>query len=128
MANTDYPHVHVAPPTVCSLFTNLPVRYRADAIDGQAKMHVRFSLIIGHFSTLHGWSGRCHLVSNTQGRHIVLACRYKGLVCIVEGVLNSSCSPIELARLQHKLDQSREIRRQMGKTQRSYLGTGPRSL
>ena len=43
-------------------------------------------------------------------------------------MFNGTYSPIDLAQLQHELDQSGGKKRRVFKTRGGYMGTGPRSL
>jgi hypothetical protein len=50
------------------------------------------------------------------------------LAIVVERMFNGTYSPIDLAQLQHEIDQSGGKKRRLFKTTLGYLGTGPRSL
>ncbi|KAF2820641.1 hypothetical protein CC86DRAFT_449272 [Ophiobolus disseminans] len=123
-----YAHVHPAPPAVGSLFVdyilNLQIRHRLTPWSGKDAFQPHHSPLSD--SIYPEW--RTLLSLEPPDSPYCLA-RYKErLTSVVESMFNGTYSPIELAQLQHELDQSGGKKRRVFKTRGGYMGTGPRSL
>lgn len=123
-----YAHTHPAPPAVGFLFIdyilNLQIRHRLtpwSSSDAFQPHHAPLS-----DSIYPEW--RTLLSLEPSGSPYSLAKYQKRLASVVESMFDGSYSPIELAQLQHELDQSGGKKRRVLKTRGGYIGTGPRSL
>jgi hypothetical protein len=123
-----YAHAHPAPPAVGSLFIdyilNLQIRHRLmpwSSKDAFQPHHTPLS-----DSIYPEWQTLLSLEPHDSPYCVN---KYKErLTSMVESMFNGSYSPIELAQLQHELDQSGGSKRRIFRTRESYMGTGPRSL
>jgi len=123
-----YAHTHPAPPAVGSLFVdyilNLQIRHRLTPWSSKDIFQPHHSPLSD--SIYPEW--RTLLSLEPPDSPYCLA-RYKErLTSVVESMFHGSYSPIELAQLQHELDQSGGKKRRVFKTRAGYMGTGPRSL
>ncbi|KAF2033216.1 hypothetical protein EK21DRAFT_109349 [Setomelanomma holmii] len=123
-----YAHVHPAPPEVGALFIdyilNLQIRHRLMPWSGQDAFQPHHYPLSD--SIYPEWRTLLALEPSESPYSLD---RYKErLTAVVESMFNGSYSPIELAQLQHELDQSGGKKRRVFMTQGGYMGTGPRSL
>jgi hypothetical protein len=123
-----YAHTHPAPLAVGSLFIdyilNLQIRHRLTPWSSSDAFQPHHSPLSD--SIYPEW--RTLLGLEPSGSRYSLAKYQKRLASVVESMFDGSYSPIELAQLQHELDQSGGKKRRVFKTRGGYLGTGPRSL
>jgi hypothetical protein len=123
-----YAHTHPAPPAVGSLFIdyilNLQIRHRLMPWSGKDAFQPHHSPLSD--SIYPEWRT---LLGLEPAESPYCLNKYKErLTLVVESMFNGSYSPIELAQLQHELDQSGGKKRRVFKTHGGYMGTGPRSL
>jgi hypothetical protein len=123
-----YAHTHPAPPAVGSLFIdyilNLQIRHRLMPWSSNDSFQPHSSPLSD--SIYPEWQTLLSL--ETPDSPYSLQKYKERLTSVVESMFNGSYSPMQLAQLQHELDQSGGKKRRIFKTKGGYMGTGPRSL
>lgn len=123
-----YAHTYPAPSHAGSLFIdyilNLQIRHRLMPWSSSEQFQPHHSPLSE--SIYPEW--RTLLSLEPPGSPYCLDAYKARLTTVVESMFNGTYSPIELAQLQHELDQSGGKKRRLFTTRGGFMGTGPRSL
>lgn len=123
-----YAHTYPAPSHIGSLFIdyilNLQIRHRLMPWSSTEQFQPHHSPLSE--SIYPEW--RTLLSLEPSGSPYCLDAYKARLTTVVESMFNGTYSPIELAQLQHELDQGGGKKRRLFTTRGGFMGTGPRSL